>query len=355
MAVKTSKTRVGTKVKEKKKTVAAGKKPVSKTESKAAAKVSAKPVKAKKAAKKAVKKAATRASFVSLSSEDPVRMYLKEMGSIPLLTREGEVSIAKRIEAAQNSVLDAVLTCPITITEIIKRIEELKAGELTIQSLVVWGDVEEAASSSNKINAETKRVVKMARKVQTASKNWREAYKKSRLKKLSQAEQEKRTKKADKLFQVFRLQVLELNLNQAQLDSIIDTIGSYNRRCLDLTHELSKIEAKLNGGRKTGRTLTPAQKREPKEKQRQTKIRLKSEEKKVGIDAATLAETKKKIDIGRMEDRQAKRELAEANLRLVVSIAKKYSNRVMSFLDLIQEGNIGLMMAVEKFEYRRGY
>ncbi|MFQ5432278.1 MAG: RNA polymerase sigma factor RpoD [Nitrospinota bacterium] len=311
---------------------------------------------AKKSATGALKKKVeSRGSSVSLSSEDPVRMYLKEMGSIPLLTREGEVSIAKRIEAAQNSVLDTVISCPITTDEVMHRIAELKDEKITIQSLVVWGDVEEAPSSSSKITTETKRVAKLARKIITAASNWRKASKQAALKKISAAEAQKRKKKADKLFANFRELLVELNLNQNQLDSIIETIRVHNKMCIALSNEINRLEAKLNGTRKTAKKLTTAQKRELSEKLKQANAALKAEEKKVGMNAATLAETKKKIDVGRMDDRQAKRELAEANLRLVVSIAKKYTNRGLQFLDLIQEGNIGLMKAVDKFEYRRGY
>ena len=301
------------------------------------------------------KKAESRSSSVSLSSEDPVRMYLKEMGSIPLLTREGEVSIAKRIDAAHNSVLDAVISCPLTTDEVIRKIAELKEGKITIQSLVNWGDVEEAPSSSSKIMTETRRVAKLTRRILTAAENWRKASKQAALKKISAAEAQKRKKKADKQFANFRELLVELNLNQRQLDSIIETIREHNKRCILLNNEINRIEAKLDGTRKTAKKLTAAQKRELSDKLKQAKAALKTEEKNVGMSAAALAETKKRIDVGRMDDRQAKRELAEANLRLVVSIAKKYTNRGLQFLDLIQEGNIGLMKAVDKFEYRRGY
>ena len=301
------------------------------------------------------KKAESRSSSVSLSSEDPVRMYLKEMGSIPLLTREGEVSIAKRIDAAHNSVLDAVISCPLTTDEVMRKIAELKEGKITIQSLVNWGDVEEAPSSSSKIMTETRRVAKLTRRILTAAENWRKASKQAALKKISAAEAQKRKKKADKQFANFRELLVELNLNQRQLDSIIETIREHNKRCILLNNEINRIEAKLDGTRKTAKKLTAAQKRELSDKLKQAKAALKTEEKNVGMSAAALAETKKRIDVGRMDDRQAKRELAEANLRLVVSIAKKYTNRGLQFLDLIQEGNIGLMKAVDKFEYRRGY
>ena len=317
------------------------------------AKKSAAKKKKKKAAAKPRKKAESRA--VSLSSEDPVRMYLKEMGSIPLLTREGDVTIAKRIESAQDAVLDAVISCPITVDEIMDRIAELKDGQITIQSLVHWGDVEEAPSSSNKIMTETKRVVKLSRRIQTAADNWRKAAKQASLKKISVAEAKKRDKKAGKLFANFRALLVELNLNVNRIDDIIETIAGHNKKCIVLRSEINKMEAKLSSARKTAKTLTGAQKKELKEKLKQAQASLKAVEKKTGINALILAETKKRIDVGRINDRQAKRELAEANLRLVVSIAKKYTNRGLQFLDLIQEGNIGLMKAVDKFEYQRGY
>jgi len=362
MVTKTRKTGSGAKVKATKKNSV-----TAKTKGKGGGKASVKvspPVnvqipKVKKVKKKATakprKKVESRSSSVSLSSEDPVRMYLKEMGSIPLLTREGEVAIAKRIEAAQNSVLDAVISCPLTTDEIMHKIANLKDGKITIQSLVNWGDVEEAPSSSSKIMTETRRVVKLARRILTSAGNWQKASKQAALKKISAAEAQKRKKKAGKLFANFRELLVELNLNQRQLDSIIETIGEHNKKCIVLNNEINRIEAKLNSTRKTAKKLTVQQKRELSDKLKQAKAILKTDEKKVGMNAATLAETKKKIDVGRMDDRQAKRELAEANLRLVVSIAKKYTNRGLQFLDLIQEGNIGLMKAVDKFEYRRGY
>jgi len=326
-------------------------KPKKKTAEKAKAGTNA--TKAKTAA--GARKPAASTSSVSLSSEDPVRMYLKEMGSIPLLTREGEVTIAKRIESAQNAVLDSVISCPITVDEITNRLEELKSEAITIQSLVNWGDVEEAASSAGKMQAEIKRVTRVVRKIQTVSRHWREAVRKSRLKKLSEAERQRTVKKADKLFADLRKLVIELNLNQNQIDRIIEIIRIYNRECIDLTAEINKAEAKLIAAKKGTKKLTPSQKKELKERIEACKVKLKAIEKTVGMDAARLAETKRRIDVGRMDDRQAKRELAEANLRLVVSIAKKYTNRGLQFLDLIQEGNIGLMKAVDKFEYRRGY
>ncbi|MEE8484039.1 MAG: sigma-70 family RNA polymerase sigma factor, partial [Nitrospinota bacterium] len=309
---------------------------------------------AKKAKSAAKKVSAKGAGTVSVSSEDPVRMYLKAMGSISLLTREGEVTIAKRIEQAQNDVMDALVACTIMVDEIMRRHESLKAGNVSIQSLVNWGDVEESPTS--KIISETKRVTKVVRKINDASKKWRVALRKSKLKKLKIAERGKAVKKCDKAFVTLRKHIIDLNLNQNQLNSVIGVISMFNKKCIELTHEIDKIEARVGtGARKSAKSITAATRKSLKEKQTAYKKQLKAIEKELSVDSVTLVGIKRRIDIGLLDDRKAKRELAEANLRLVVSIAKKYTNRGLQFLDLIQEGNIGLMKAVDKFEYRRGY
>ncbi|MBI3581250.1 MAG: RNA polymerase sigma factor RpoD [Nitrospinae bacterium] len=295
----------------------------------------------------------------SLSSEDPVRMYLKEMGSIPLLTREGEVQIAKRIESAQNAIIDAIVTCPVTMREISARLAGLKDGSIPVQTLVNWGDVEETPLS--KILSEGKRVMRAIGKLDDAYKEWRKFNEKHDPKKLKGAMLAKYNEKNRKFVEVLRKRLTDLNFNQGQLDAIIATISGYNKQGLSLTHEVDRLQALLAPppakakGKAHGHNHRPVNKEEVRKKLLAAQQKLRELEKVVGLKAQVLADIKKRMDVGRLADRQAKKELAEANLRLVVSIAKKYTNRGLQFLDLIQEGNIGLMKAVDKFEYRRGY
>ena len=294
-------------------------------------------------------------SSVSLSSEDPVRMYLKEMGSISLLSREGEVAIAKRIEAAQKAIIVDLVRCPVTVDEVLRLQDLVKKGEIPIQSMVVWGDVEDVSenSSSTKVQNETIRLFKSVTKLQPSFKAWSEAHKKASLKKLKVSEREKLVKKADKSFEVLYEKFMEVNLNQITIDNIIDLIGVYNKQAIKLNIELRKLEKKMEGD--SWKKMAAPAKQEIKKSISSLTSSLKQISKKVGMDTADLANLKRDIDVSRINDRRAKKELAEANLRLVVSIAKKYTNRGLQFLDLIQEGNIGLMKAVEKFEYKRGY
>ncbi|MGC4060159.1 MAG: RNA polymerase sigma factor RpoD [Aquabacterium sp.] len=322
---------------------------------------------------------------------DPVRMYMREMGTVELLTREGEIEIAKRIEGGLQAMMLAISASPTTIAEILSLSDKIRAGEMTI-SEVVDGfvaadeaddyvaeedfdefDEEEDDDGNGGSKALTKKLEEMKNAAMVkfdalrasfdkmAKSFEKDGYRSSPYNKAQEAiSQELMTirftvKTIERLCDVLRSQVDDVRRYERELRKIVvdkcgmpqeQFIKTFPPNILNLDWAVKESHASKNYSAVMGRSLPAIQELQQKLIDLQAKAVVPIED---------LKEINKRMNEGEKSSRDAKKEMIEANLRLVISIAKKYTNRGLQFLDLIQEGNIGLMKAVDKFEYRRGY
>jgi RNA polymerase primary sigma factor len=302
---------------------------------------------------------------------DPVRLYLSRMGSVNLLTREGEVDIAKRIEQGEMEVLDSVLGTTICLAEILELGDRLKKGKIRVKEIVKEN---EPGEDGQTIEFDEPKVTERALRIMTDLKTLRDRLEEQIKKSAKSKGLEHQERTAELRTEIVNL-LRDLKINKRQIDRIVQRIKVLVRRITKAEFELANIEritkeashqvlGELRAARDNndGMLVLSQKWHQPMEVLQEwyrTIVmaihRVKRVEEEAAIEVETLRETYKHISRGERKANRGKEQLVEAKLRLVVSIAKKYTNRGLQFLDLIQEGNIGLMKAVDKFEYKRGY
>ena len=343
---------------------------------------------------------------VSEKSDDPIRMYLREMGGVELLSREGEIAIAKRIEAGKNVMLEALSQSPITANQIKDWNEKLNKDEILVREIIDidtnYMDDDESSPTSKKNDdakeeeagetnsseddefnptlaaMEEEIKPKILKTVNTLSKEYTKLskYQNEKLNCILNSTEFSKSKDRNyiKICETILENVKSLGLSPAVLEELVQRHYEQNRKIISLEGNLLRLAIENNINRDefikfyVGNEINPNLKKfldtnpswskffqKNKDEFKNIRERLVEFSNKLNFSVTDFKKLVSRVQKGEKESRIAKKEMVEANLRLVISIAKKYTNRGLQFLDLIQEGNIGLMKAVDKFEYRRGY
>ena len=330
------------------------------------------------------------AALASVDSEfgrttDPVRMYMREMGAVELLTRAGEIEIAKRIEDGLNQMLSSLAMYPNTVADLLALYDRVDAGDMKLTDLMVTFIDPNApdniptpaeVAAANAADDDDEEVVDTGPDPEEAKQRF-ESIRKAHKKLIGATRKHGHTdKKCEKIRDDLISQIMEIKLTPRTVDKLVNDmrrlVGRIRQHekiimklCVEEAHmprkefitsfpdseaDLSWLQKHIDEGAKYSAVLDLN-----KDEILRAQNKLVQIEEESGIAISDIKDINRKMSIGEAKARRAKKEMVEANLRLVISIAKKYTNRGLQFLDLIQEGNIGLMKAVDKFEYRRGY